>query len=134
MRGEAGDAAGAVAAYEQLLEDFLRVFGPDHPNTLTIRTNLSYWLQRSPKRSSSLASFAGGSTSIFIFKVITCSHEEARGRGSTRSYDGEQRPGTTSCSFQLALIIRQRAHHWRSTVVSHVRRPRSRAVAARFMP
>ena len=42
-RGEAGDPAGAAAAYEELLADLLRVLGPDHPNTLTTRGNLAYW-------------------------------------------------------------------------------------------
>ncbi|MFV2099447.1 tetratricopeptide repeat protein, partial [Micromonospora sp. LOL_014] len=41
MRGEAGDAAGAVTAFEQLLADQLRVLGPDHPGTLTTRHNLA---------------------------------------------------------------------------------------------
>ncbi|MEU8004405.1 tetratricopeptide repeat protein [Catellatospora sp. NPDC049111] len=45
-RGEAGDAAGAVAAYEQLLDDQLRVLGPDHPNTLATRNNLAGWRGR----------------------------------------------------------------------------------------
>ncbi|MFE2104064.1 tetratricopeptide repeat protein, partial [Streptomyces sp. NPDC059468] len=42
-RGEAGDAAGAAAAYEQLLADQLRVLGEDHPDTLTTRNNLAHW-------------------------------------------------------------------------------------------
>jgi hypothetical protein len=42
-RGEAGDPAGAAAALEQLLDDYLRRLGPDHPNTLTTRHNLAYW-------------------------------------------------------------------------------------------
>ncbi|MGK5695064.1 tetratricopeptide repeat protein [Streptomyces sp. URMC 128] len=32
-RRQAGDVAGAVAAYEQLLTDRERVLGPDHPRT-----------------------------------------------------------------------------------------------------
>jgi hypothetical protein len=42
-RGEAGDPAGAVTAFEQLLTDMHRVLGPDHAHTLTIRANLAYW-------------------------------------------------------------------------------------------
>ncbi|MBN6040035.1 tetratricopeptide repeat protein [Amycolatopsis sp. 195334CR] len=42
-RGEAGDPAGALAAYEELLADRLRVLGPDHPHTLTTRNNLARW-------------------------------------------------------------------------------------------
>ncbi|MEV6301864.1 tetratricopeptide repeat protein [Actinoplanes sp. NPDC051861] len=42
-QGEAGDAAGAAAAYEQLLADSLRVLGADHPYTLSTRGNLARW-------------------------------------------------------------------------------------------
>jgi hypothetical protein len=42
-RAQAGDAAGAVAAFEQLLTDRLRVLGADHPNTLMTRNELAYW-------------------------------------------------------------------------------------------
>ncbi|MER5853152.1 tetratricopeptide repeat protein [Streptomyces sp. NPDC002012] len=40
-RGEAGDAAGAAVAFEELLADRLRVLGPDHPHTLAARGNLA---------------------------------------------------------------------------------------------
>ncbi|MGW2112625.1 tetratricopeptide repeat protein, partial [Streptomyces sp. NPDC001948] len=39
-------AAGAAAAFEELLADRLRVLGPDHPDTLTTRSNLAYWRWR----------------------------------------------------------------------------------------
>ncbi|MGC5278794.1 hypothetical protein [Actinomadura citrea] len=42
-RGEAGDAAGAAAALQELLADLLRVLGPHHPNTLRTRHNLATW-------------------------------------------------------------------------------------------
>jgi hypothetical protein len=42
-RGEAGDSAGAVAAFEQLRADRLRVLGPDHVDTLTARNNFAYF-------------------------------------------------------------------------------------------
>ncbi|MGW0704278.1 FxSxx-COOH system tetratricopeptide repeat protein [Streptomyces sp. NPDC002867] len=41
-RRAAGDAAGAVAAYAELLADQLRVLGADHPDTLTTRHGLAY--------------------------------------------------------------------------------------------
>nr|BFE75101.1 hypothetical protein GCM10020092_084020 [Actinoplanes digitatis] len=41
LRGDAGDAVGAVAALELLLADCLRVFGPDHPDTRTCRGSLA---------------------------------------------------------------------------------------------
>ncbi|MFF3129226.1 tetratricopeptide repeat protein [Streptomyces sp. NPDC057908] len=42
-RGEAGDAAGAAVAFEELLADRLRVLGPDHPHTLATRDRLAHW-------------------------------------------------------------------------------------------
>jgi hypothetical protein len=33
-RGEATHPASAVAAFEQLLTDYLRVLGPEHPDTM----------------------------------------------------------------------------------------------------
>ncbi|MEU6894876.1 hypothetical protein ABZ934_24345 [Streptomyces sp. NPDC046557] len=41
MRGEAGDAAGAAADYEQVLEHMLRVLGPDHLHTLAAWAHLA---------------------------------------------------------------------------------------------
>jgi hypothetical protein len=45
-QGEAGDFAGAAAAFGLLLPDQLRVLGPDHANTLTTRNNLAVWRGR----------------------------------------------------------------------------------------
>ncbi|MFD8811158.1 tetratricopeptide repeat protein [Streptomyces sp. NPDC059627] len=45
-RGEAGDPAGAVAAFVELLDDCMRVLGADHPYTLTTRNNLGHWQRR----------------------------------------------------------------------------------------
>ncbi|MFJ8016778.1 tetratricopeptide repeat protein [Streptomyces sp. NPDC096339] len=42
-RGEAGDAAGAVAASAEFLEHRLRVLGPDHPDTLSALDYLAHW-------------------------------------------------------------------------------------------
>lgn len=46
LRGEDGDSAGAVAAFEELLGDCLRVLGADHPDTLITRRNLAHWRGR----------------------------------------------------------------------------------------
>ncbi|MFJ8510242.1 tetratricopeptide repeat protein [Streptomyces avermitilis] len=42
-RGSAGDAAGAAAALDELVEDHLRVLGPKHPHTLAVRHDLARW-------------------------------------------------------------------------------------------
>jgi hypothetical protein len=42
-QGVAGDAVGALAAYEELLADRLRLQGPDHPLTLTARRSVAWW-------------------------------------------------------------------------------------------
>jgi hypothetical protein len=42
-RGEAGDPAGAAAAFEQLLTDYIKVLGPDHADTLATRNDLARW-------------------------------------------------------------------------------------------
>ncbi|MBE1485008.1 tetratricopeptide repeat protein [Plantactinospora soyae] len=43
-RGEAGELASAAEATEQLLDDCLRILGPDHRTTLTARNSLARWL------------------------------------------------------------------------------------------
>ena len=37
----AGDPAGAVTLYQELLTDRLRVLGPDHPKNLTTRHHIA---------------------------------------------------------------------------------------------
>ncbi|MFJ8964639.1 tetratricopeptide repeat protein [Lentzea sp. NPDC102401] len=39
-RARSGDVAGALAGYNQVIPDLLRVFGPHHTNSLTARTDL----------------------------------------------------------------------------------------------
>jgi DNA-binding MarR family transcriptional regulator len=56
-RGEAGDRAGAAAAYEQLLTDMLRVLGPDHFDTLSTRGNLARWRGRAGDRAGAVVAF-----------------------------------------------------------------------------
>lgn len=34
---------GAAAAFAELMEDEMRVLGPDRPDTLTTRNNLAHW-------------------------------------------------------------------------------------------
>ena len=41
MAGAGRDAAGAVAVFEGLLADRVRVLGPDHPPTLSARNELA---------------------------------------------------------------------------------------------
>ncbi|MGW2108321.1 tetratricopeptide repeat protein, partial [Streptomyces sp. NPDC001948] len=56
-RGNAGDAAGAVAAFEELLADRLRMLGPDHPYTLATRSNLAYWRGEAGDAAGAVAAF-----------------------------------------------------------------------------
>ncbi len=42
-RGRSGDVAGAIADFEVLLADQVRVLGADHPDTLITRGNLAAW-------------------------------------------------------------------------------------------
>ncbi|MGI8777485.1 MAG: hypothetical protein ACR2LJ_08890 [Acidimicrobiales bacterium] len=42
--GEEGRVAEAVAQFQALLADRQWVLGADHPDTLTARANLVYWL------------------------------------------------------------------------------------------
>lgn len=43
VRGASQDAAGAVAAYRDLLHDLERVLGHDNPDVFTVRDNLARW-------------------------------------------------------------------------------------------
>jgi tetratricopeptide (TPR) repeat protein len=45
--GESGRVDEAIAAFEQLLDDQLRLMGPDTPDTLTTRNDLAHWLGES---------------------------------------------------------------------------------------
>jgi hypothetical protein len=56
-RGEAGDAAGAAGAMEQLLADYLRVLGPDHPHTLNVRHSIARWRGEAGDTPGALAAF-----------------------------------------------------------------------------
>ena len=41
--GQCGDPAGALRLFQELLPDQVRVLGPDHPDTLTTRSNIANW-------------------------------------------------------------------------------------------
>jgi WD40 repeat protein len=44
-RGQAGDAAAAVAGHRANLEEMLRTYGTDNPDTLVSRKTLAYWYE-----------------------------------------------------------------------------------------
>jgi hypothetical protein len=46
MPRTAAEPGQAAAQYRDLLDDRLRVLGPDHPDTLATRANLAYWRDR----------------------------------------------------------------------------------------
>jgi hypothetical protein len=56
-RGEAGDAAGAVAVFQDVLVNRLRVLGSDHPDTLRTRHNLAWWLGEAGDAAAAVAAF-----------------------------------------------------------------------------
>jgi hypothetical protein len=41
----------AITQFTRLLDDRLRVLGPDHPATLATRNNLAFWEERLPRSS-----------------------------------------------------------------------------------
>jgi hypothetical protein len=43
LAGGGWDAAGAFAELEMLLPEMPRVLGPDHPDTMKIRSNIAFW-------------------------------------------------------------------------------------------
>ncbi|MFJ9615198.1 NB-ARC domain-containing protein [Streptomyces noursei] len=45
-RGRSGDPAGAASSFTYLLDEQLRVLGPDHPHTATTRAELARWTER----------------------------------------------------------------------------------------
>jgi hypothetical protein len=47
--GEAGQVQEAITEFRRLLEDRARVLGPDHPDTLATRNNLTFWLEQSSR-------------------------------------------------------------------------------------
>jgi hypothetical protein len=56
-QGQAGDASGAAAAFDQLLHDETRILGLDPALTLNTRANLAYWLGVAGDAAASLAAF-----------------------------------------------------------------------------
>jgi hypothetical protein len=50
LQGEAGDPAGALAAYLDLVADYQRVLGRDHPTTALARANLAFWTKKVKRR------------------------------------------------------------------------------------
>ncbi|MFD8392675.1 NB-ARC domain-containing protein [Streptomyces sp. NPDC059680] len=49
-RGRAGDAAGAAVSFTYLLNEQVRVLGPDHPDVLATREELAHWEEHSRTR------------------------------------------------------------------------------------
>jgi hypothetical protein len=57
MARTGSDPAGAVAGFGDLLTDRIRVLGPDHPKTLTTRSNLARWRGRVGEITGAVAGF-----------------------------------------------------------------------------
>ncbi|MFF2085726.1 tetratricopeptide repeat protein [Nocardia sp. NPDC058176] len=55
--GETGEPTAALAAFRQLLPDYERILGPDHPATLATRHNIAGWLGETGEPTAALAAF-----------------------------------------------------------------------------
>ncbi|MDG4764329.1 tetratricopeptide repeat protein [Solwaraspora sp. WMMD406] len=55
--GNTGQVESAVAAFAELLTDSLRVLGPDHPDTLTTRSNVAGWRGRAGDAAGAVTTF-----------------------------------------------------------------------------
>ena len=55
--GEAGRVDDAIAGFETLLADQLRVLGPDHPDTLSTRNNLAGWFGEAGRVDDAIVAF-----------------------------------------------------------------------------
>ena len=58
-QGQAGQPAQAITTSQQLLDDRLRMLGPDHPDTLTSRNILAVWLGDSGRIDEAITAFEG---------------------------------------------------------------------------
>ncbi|WP_406436626.1 tetratricopeptide repeat protein [Streptomyces sp. NBC_01613] len=56
-QSEAGDAAGAAAAFEVLVTDYVRVLGSDHFETLKVGHNLAHWRGKAGDATGAAAAF-----------------------------------------------------------------------------
>ena len=83
----AGHLSEAIAQYEQTLSDCIRIFGPDHPNTLTARHNLAYAYKAAGRITEAIALHE---------QVLT---------DSTRIL-GQDHPGTLTLRNNLALAYK----------------------------
>jgi hypothetical protein len=86
-RGEAGDAAGAVEAFEAVLADRLRVLRPNHPDTLAARHGLAHWRGEAGDAAGAVEAFeAVLADRLRVLRpnhpdTLTTRHELARWRG-----------------------------------------------------
>jgi hypothetical protein len=68
--GKAGDAAGALRLYRELLPDRERALGPGHPDTLTTRSSIAHWTGRAGDAMGALR----------LFEALRADRERALGK------------------------------------------------------
>ncbi|WJK33339.1 FxSxx-COOH system tetratricopeptide repeat protein [Solwaraspora sp. WMMA2065] len=86
--GNTGQVAAAATAFEELLADSVRVLGPDHPDTLTTRSNVASWRGRAGDAVGAAAAFEG--LLADSVRVLGPDHPDTlRARSNVASWRGE---------------------------------------------
>ena len=108
LQGEAGDSAGAAAAYEELLADTLRVLGPDHPDTLSARHYLAHW--RGQAGDAAGAAAASETVLADTLRVLGPDHPDSlSARHYLAHWQGEAGdPAGAAAGFEALLVDRLR--------------------------
>ncbi|KOX21267.1 hypothetical protein ADK67_27650 [Saccharothrix sp. NRRL B-16348] len=105
-RGAAGDPGSAVAGFEALLTDHLRVMGPDHPDTLDTRSKLASWRGSAGDQAGAVAGFEA--LLADRLRVLGPDHPDTLNtRGSLAYWRGEEGdPGSAVAGLE-ALVTDQ---------------------------
>jgi hypothetical protein len=108
-RGEAGDRAGAVEAYERLLMDRLRVLGPDDPDIDTTRQALAHWrtLAGTPMSETRTKSCPSAAPTTRTTRLSPATFHTGAARSAIRALPHERKPTSfigPSCSARRGAV------------------------------